>query len=94
MKAAIYNPYLDTLGGGERYTMAFAKVLSDAGYKVDVQWKSSKIRDKLEKRFGFELGSINFVHDIKRGDGYDICFWLSDGSIPQLKARKNFLRIA
>jgi len=91
MKAAIYNPYLDTLGGGERYTMAFAKVLSDAGYKVDVQWKSSKIRDKLEKRFGFELGSINFVHDIKRGDGYDVCFWLSDGSIPQLKARKNFL---
>jgi glycosyltransferase involved in cell wall biosynthesis len=91
MKAAIYNPYLDTLGGGERYTTAFAKVLSEAGYKVDVQWKSSGIRKKLEKRFGFNLTGINFVKDIKRGDGYDVCFWLSDGSIPQLKARNNIL---
>jgi len=91
MKVAIYNPYLDTLGGGERYTMAFAKVVTDAGYKVDVQWKSSTIRKKLEKRFGFNLNKINIVRNIERGDGYDICFWLSDGSIPQLKARKNFL---
>jgi len=91
MKAAIYNPYLDTLGGGERYTIAFAKVLQEEGYKVDIQWKSSGIRKKLEKRFGFELEQINIVKDIKRGDGYDVCFWLSDGSIPRLKARKNFL---
>ena len=58
MKAAIYNPYLDTLGGGERYSMAFAKVLSDLEYMVDVQWKSENIREKLEKRFGFDLADV------------------------------------
>lgn len=91
MKAAIYNPYLDTLGGGERYTMAFAGVLANAGYQVEIEWKDSKILKFLEDRFGLDLDRIKVVNDIKRGDGYDVCFWVSDGSIPTLRARKNFL---
>jgi glycosyltransferase involved in cell wall biosynthesis len=91
MRAAIANPYLDTLGGGERYTMSFAKVLVDHGYQVDVEWQDPKIVDALETRFGLNLDKIKIVDDVKRGDGYDVCFWVSDGSIPALKARKNFL---
>lgn len=91
MRAAIYNPYLDTLGGGERYTMAFAQSLVKKGFRVNVQWRNSSIRKKLENRFGIELDNVYFVKDIKRGDGYDICFWVSDGSIPLLRARKNIL---
>lgn len=91
MRAAIYNPYFDTLGGGERYTVAFAQVLKDAGYRVDVEWKDVTIKERLENRFGLELKNINFVSNIKRGDGYDVCFWVSDGSVPLLRARKNIL---
>jgi glycosyltransferase involved in cell wall biosynthesis len=91
MKAAIYNPYLDTLGGGERYTLTFAKVLADAGYSVDVEWKAASIKMTLEQRFGMNLGSINIVPDIKKGDGYDLCFWVSDGSVPIMHARQNIL---
>lgn len=91
MKAAIFNPYLDTLGGGERYTLSFVKVLLDLGWKVDLEWKGQEIRTKLEKRFGISLKGVDFVEDIKRGDGYDLCFWVSDGSIPLLRARRNFL---
>lgn len=91
MRAAIYNPYLDTIGGGERYSMAVAEVLIKAGYEVDVQWRTGTIKGKLEERFGIDLGQVNFVPDVKRGDGYDVCFWVSDGSIPVLRARKNFL---
>ena len=91
MRAAIYNPYLDTLGGGERYTMAFVSVLEELGFRVDVEWRSKNIREKLEERFGIDLTGINFVRNIKRGDGYDVCFWVSDGSIPTLRSRKNFL---
>jgi glycosyltransferase involved in cell wall biosynthesis len=91
MRAAIYNPYLDTLGGGERYTSVFAKVLVKNGYTVDVQWKDLKIKETLEERFGIDLEGVNIVSDIKRGDGYDLCFWVSDGSIPLLHARKNIL---
>lgn len=91
MRAAIYNPYLDSLGGGERYTMAFVDVLVKQGYVVDVEWRDTEIREKLEKRFGKNFSKVNFVTDIKRGDGYDLCFWVSDGSIPTLRARRNFL---
>jgi glycosyltransferase involved in cell wall biosynthesis len=91
MKAAIVNPYLDTLGGGERYTMAVVSTLIDNGWQVDVEWPDSGIKNQLEKRFGISLGNVNFISDTKRGDGYDLCFWVSDGSIPTLRARKNIL---
>jgi len=91
MKVAIYNPYLDTLGGGERYTMGVARALVAKDYRVDVEWKDISIKEKLEKRFGIDLSNVNFIENINRGDGYDVCFWVSDGSIPILRARKNFL---
>ena len=91
MRAAIYNPYLDTLGGGERYSMAFAQTAVKKGYRVDVQWKDSSIKKKLEERFGISLKGVNFIKNINRGDNYDVCFWISDGSIPLLRARNNIL---
>lgn len=91
MKAAVVNPYLDTLGGGERYTMSFARVLADEGYRVDIQWDKPSIKEKIEERFGIDVKGFRFVKDVKRGDGYDVLFWVSDGSIPILRARKNFL---
>lgn len=91
MKASIHNPYLDTLGGGERYTVGVIKTLLGLGYKVDLEWGEASIVGKLEQRFGIKLNGVNISPDIKRGDGYDLCFWISDGSIPVLHARKNIL---
>ncbi len=90
-KAAIYNPYLDTMGGGERYTLAVVQALTKADYKVFVEWKNKDILKKLEDRFGVDLKDTQVLPDVKRGDGYDVCFWVSDGSIPLLRARKNWL---
>lgn len=91
MRCAIYNPYLDSLGGGELYTISVAKVLKGSGHAVDLYWKDPGIKGKLVERFGIDLSSVNIVPDVKRGSGYDFCFWVSDGSIPALLARKNFL---
>ena len=91
MKAAIVNPYFDTLGGGERYTMAVATTLVKLGYSVFLQWSDETIKEKLEARFGIQLKGVQIVDDVKRGDGYDVCFWLSDGSIPLLRAKKNII---
>ena len=91
MRAAIFNPYLDTLGGGERYTLGVASTLQEAGYDVYLEWENIEIKSKLENRFGLDLSGINFIPDVGRGNGYDVCFWVSDGSVPVLHARKNFL---
>lgn len=91
MKAAIVDQYLDTLGGGERYSLGIAQAFLSQGYRVDIEWKDKKIKKKLEDRFGIDLSEVNIKKDVGRGDGYDACFWISDGSIPTLRARKNFL---
>ena len=91
MKAAIFDPYLDTLGGGERYAMTFVQVLAENGWDVDVEWGDILITQKLEERLGLHLRGVNVVSSIDRGRGYDFCFWLSDGSIPNLFAKKNIL---
>lgn len=91
MRAAIFNPYLDSLGGGERYTMSVASALVSVGYSVDVETNDKGILNKISDRFGMDLSGINVVENINRGSGYDVCFWLSDGSIPRLMARNNIL---
>lgn len=91
MKAAIYNPYLDTLGGGERYTMTVAQTLCKNGWDVDVEWNDLGILKKLEERFGLNLSGVRVVSTVQKGSGYDAIFWVSDGSIPDLNAKKNIL---
>lgn len=91
MKAAIYNPYLDTLGGGERYAMAVATTLAKRGYRVEVEWPDPTIAKKIEERFGIKLDNIHFVKSVEKGSNYDLMFWVSDGSIPLLSARHNYI---
>lgn len=91
MRAAIYNPYWDTLGGGERYTISVADVLSRHGYKVDIAWRDATLIKQIETRFGMKTKDLRVVPDINKGRDYDVCFWVSDGSVPLLYARKNIL---
>jgi len=63
-KAAIYDPYLDTLGGGERYCLTVAEILSKNGYHVDLLWdKDSDILTKAETRFSLDLSSVKITND-------------------------------
>jgi glycosyltransferase involved in cell wall biosynthesis len=91
VKAAIFDPYLDTGGGGERYVLTVASILVKQGWGVDIFWENRAIGNWLEKQLGIDLSRVNFVPDLKRGRGYDFVFWLSDGSIPTLFAKKNVL---
>lgn len=64
-RAAIYDPYLDTLGGGERYCLTVAETLLVAGWKVDLFWSGSKdIIKTAEDRFSLALNGVNLIPDI------------------------------
>lgn len=67
MKVAVYSPYLDTFGGGERYMMTLAEVLSSRG-QVDVlldkhlkSFGSNYLKKNLQERFGVNLSTVSFV---------------------------------
>ena len=68
-----------------------AAQLARQNYLVDVFSTDGKIREKIEDRFGIDLEGVNITDQNNKGDGYDLCIWLSDGSIPLLHARNNIL---
>lgn len=104
-KALIYDPYLDTLGGGERYTLTFALGLQKEGYRVEVAWPTREIFSKAEERFGLDLSGLKtnrnaytlftqksgFLKKILFTLRYRLVFWVSDGSLPFLFGRKNLV---
>ena len=65
LKAAIYDPYLDTLGGGERYCLSVAEILSQNGYEVDIFWSGDQdILIRAQDRFALDLSTVKLVPDI------------------------------
>lgn len=107
MRALIFDRYLDTLGGGERYSLYFALALSKLGFSVELAWSDPNDISLAEKKFGFDLSQINLnpkayslfftksnlKERFKFTRDYDLVFWLSDGSLPFLFAKKNFVHI-
>jgi glycosyltransferase involved in cell wall biosynthesis len=81
MKVGLFSPYLDTLGGGERYFFTVAEYFLKRGDKVDIFWKEKIDSKEISKRFGFDLDGVRFVSGLKTL-GYDLLFFLSDGSLP------------
>lgn len=68
-KAGIYDPYLDTLGGGERYCLTVAEILTHNGYQVDLFWGGDpQYLSKAAQRFSLDLANINIVPDIFESD--------------------------
>jgi len=108
MKAAIYSPYLDTLGGGEKYMMTIAESLSSK-YSIDVLLDTNlqdrtDLKKLLSERFNLDLDKVNFIAaPFGRGSTflqrlvflkkYDLLFYLTDGSIFFPTAKKNILHI-
>ncbi|MFA6518434.1 MAG: glycosyltransferase family 4 protein [Candidatus Shapirobacteria bacterium] len=65
LRAGIYDPYLDTLGGGERYCLTVAEILLKQGYTVDLFWSGNKeVIAKAKDRFSLDLDDMNLVSDI------------------------------
>lgn len=65
LKVGIYDPYLDTLGGGERYMLTIAEILLKHNYQVDIFWSKDKdLIDKAQDRFALNLENLNLVPDI------------------------------
>ncbi len=104
-RALVWDPYLDTLGGGERYALSVARFLADAGYHTVLVWSDKNIMAEAQRRFGLKLDDISLdtehfnllFHKSPLGERkkfmrtFEIIFWVSDGSIPTLFGKTNLL---
>jgi len=105
-KALIVSPYLDHLGGGERYMLSVAEVLESLGHQVVFAWDNLEEVSKLARMLGITLTSPTLDAKIKSlyfannplsmyqaTKAYDIVVYLSDGSIPLLGGKHNILHM-
>lgn len=103
MKIGIFDPYLDTLGGGEKYMLTAAQCLS-SHHSVFLFWDKKQweiLYPQIQKRFGIDLSRVQVISNIFDPKfstisryiaslEYDVVLYLSDGSIPFIKPH-NFI---
>jgi glycosyltransferase involved in cell wall biosynthesis len=102
-KAVIFNPYWDTLGGGEKYVATAVAAMEQAGYTTKILWSDKNLVEKIQERFGIKLqagvdpaGFATLAQAkwwTKRQylQQFELVFWVSDGSLPFLFGKKNLL---
>lgn len=101
MRIGLYDPYLDTLGGGERYILTAASCLS-SNNEVSIFWDDNSYLAKAENKFNIDLSKVTTEKNIFSTQNpllkrmfatkkYDVLIFMSDGSIPFLFAQKNIL---
>lgn len=101
MRIGVFDPYLDTVSGGEKYMLSIASFLSKS-HQVDIFWdpkEATNIAHKAQEKFNLDLEKTHIVENVfttttslfKRisvSRKYDTIFYLSDGSIPFIFPKK------
>ena len=93
MKAAVYNRYWHSMGGGERHAGMIAQTLSEAGYEVDLVGHDEVDLDQLTTRLNLDLSRCRALVVPDRGDlevarlsaGYDV--WVTATYMSRLQPR-------
>lgn len=100
MRIGIFDPYLDTLGGGEKYILTAVSALSKNN-EVDIFWDpkdAAEIKQIVKRKFDLDLTRVQFTPNIfsKKTSfisrflstrRFDLIIFLSDGSIPFVGTR-------
>lgn len=68
MRAAIYNKFWQSMGGGERHSGMIAQILSQAGVEVDLVGHTKVSLDELGDRLALNLGKTNLQVVPDRGE--------------------------
>lgn len=105
-KALIVSPYLNHLGGGERYMLEAAVAINALGYSLTFAWDNAAQISELAKQFGLSIESVSLVPELKKlyfggsplamwqaTRGFDLILYMSDGSIPLLGGKNNILHM-
>ena len=68
MKVAVYNRFLQSMGGGERYSGMLAQVLAEEGHEVDLVGHDDVGKEILADHLGLNLGKVHLRIVPDRGE--------------------------
>ncbi|MGB9707280.1 MAG: glycosyltransferase [Microgenomates group bacterium] len=100
-RVGLYNPYLDVLGGGEKYILSILKVFDEKNYQIDIFFDEN-LKEKIGQRFEFNFKNLNFLPNIfwRKANffekycylkKYDLFFYVTDGSYFFPFSKKNYI---
>lgn len=101
-RVALYDPYLDILGGGEKYILSILEVFAEQGYEVNIFWDKD-LKQEIKDRFSLHyINIMKFLASPFKKDSsplqtlrtlrtYDYFFYVTDGSYFFSGAKKNFV---
>jgi len=104
-KAALYDPYLDTLGGGEKHILSILEVFAEQGYEVNIFWDKNLTKE-IKDRFAFRcIDTSKYLPNIFKNNSFplktlrtlqtlkifDYFFYVTDGSYFFSGAKNNFI---
>lgn len=100
-KAAVFTPYLDVMGGGEKHILSILKILEDEKYEVGVIWDTD-LRKEIKDKLHISFSSLQlFPHVLKHENNilnklpflkqFDIFIYVTNGGYFFSSAKKNFI---
>lgn len=98
-KILLINPYLDTLGGGEKHTLSILERARDLGFMPFIAWENKKIVKDIQSRFNMNFTSDSIVSYYSKNPiarllmtkKYDVIIYVHDGSYFFSLAKRNFI---
>jgi len=104
---ALYSPYLDVMGGGEKHILSILQVLEKEEYEINIFWDTN-LQKKIEEQFSLQFSNkINWLPNTFKDSGqarmtfilnrannlkqFDMFFYVTDGSYFLSTAKKNFI---
>ncbi len=100
IKVGLYNPYLDTLGGGEKHILSILQVFAEENGEINIFWDKN-LSSEIKKRFSLDyVNKINWLPSIKTLGtlktlkmlfSFDYFFYVTDGSYFFSTAKNNFI---
>lgn len=98
-KVALYDSYLNILGGGERYVLSILKVFESHGYECSIFWNTD-VTKKIKQKFGIKFHTLNFIPHIFPSSPlktlqalrtFDSFIYVTDGSYFFSSAKHNYI---
>lgn len=101
-RVGLFDPYLDTLGGGEKHILSILEIFAEQGCELNIFWDRD-LSKEIKDRFAFKhIDNIKWQTNVFKNDpsplktlqtlqNFDYFFYVTDGSYFFSSAKKNFI---